>query len=185
MYSSLSSSTVRASPQCCHCSLKETSTSGVARIWRWVAQGVWGTEVPQRGPGAEPLVGGSGGIASRKLIAVNKDIWLPNHAQFCVFSSTAQPGIFLWSVNPISGGTCPFPWLRQWRPPVIPVLNVKNSPTVAYRFQKIKLDLRAKILWPIGWWAHIWMLSQFTKVWKNEKICFYVIPNSLNWTIKL
>ena len=25
------------------------------------AQGVWGTEVPQRGPGAEPLVGGSGG----------------------------------------------------------------------------------------------------------------------------
>jgi len=24
------------------------------------AQGVWGTEVPQRGPAAEPLVGGSG-----------------------------------------------------------------------------------------------------------------------------
>jgi len=24
------------------------------------AQGVWGTEVPQRGPGADPLVGGSG-----------------------------------------------------------------------------------------------------------------------------
>jgi len=24
------------------------------------AQGVWGTEVPQLGPGAEPLVGGSG-----------------------------------------------------------------------------------------------------------------------------
>jgi len=45
--------------------------------------------------GAEPLVGGSEGIASRKLIAVIKDIWLPNHAQFCVFSSTAQPGIFL------------------------------------------------------------------------------------------
>ena len=58
--------------------------------------GVWGTEVPQRGPGAEPLVGGSGGgIASRKYIAVIKDIWLSNHAQFCVFSSTAQPGIFL------------------------------------------------------------------------------------------
>ena len=56
---------------------------------------VWGTEVPQRGPGAEPLVGGSGGIASRKLIAVIMDIWLPNHAQLCVFSSTAQPGIFL------------------------------------------------------------------------------------------
>ena len=25
------------------------------------AQRVWGTEVPQRGPGAKPLVGGSGG----------------------------------------------------------------------------------------------------------------------------
>jgi len=36
-----------------------------------------------------------GSIASRKLIAVIKDIWLPNHAQFCVFSSTAQPRIFL------------------------------------------------------------------------------------------
>jgi len=35
--------------------------SGVARIWRWGAQGVWGTEVPHRGPAAEPLVGGSGG----------------------------------------------------------------------------------------------------------------------------
>ena len=54
------------------------------------AQGVWETEVPQRGPRAEPLVGGSGGIASRKLIAVIEDIWLPNHAQFCVLSSTAQ-----------------------------------------------------------------------------------------------
>jgi len=52
------------------------------------AQGVWGTEVPKRGPGAEPLVGGSG-------ITVINDIWLPNHAKFCVFSSTAQPGIFL------------------------------------------------------------------------------------------
>jgi len=30
------------------------------------AQGVWGTEVPQRGPGAEPLVGGSGGHSSPK-----------------------------------------------------------------------------------------------------------------------
>ena len=35
-----------------------------------------------------------GGIASRKLIAVIKDIWLPDHAQFCAFISTAQPGIF-------------------------------------------------------------------------------------------
>ena len=34
--------------------------SGAARIWRWGAQRVWGTEVPQRGPGANPLVGGSG-----------------------------------------------------------------------------------------------------------------------------
>jgi len=60
------------------------------------AQGVWGAEVPQRGPWAEPLVGGSGGgIASRMLITVIKDIWLPNHAQFCVFRSMAQPGIFL------------------------------------------------------------------------------------------
>jgi len=59
------------------------------------AQGVGGTEVPQRGPGAEQLVGGSGGTAPRKVIAVIKDIWLPHHAQFCVFSSTAQPGIFL------------------------------------------------------------------------------------------
>jgi len=40
---------------------------------------------PPAGPGAEPLVGGSGGgIASRKLIAVFKDICLPNRAQFCV-----------------------------------------------------------------------------------------------------
>ena len=76
--------------------------SGVARIWRW---GVWGTEVPQRGPGAEPLVGGSGGTAPRKLIVVIKDIWLPNHAQFCVFSSTAQPGIFLWTQ--FRGGPAP------------------------------------------------------------------------------
>jgi len=52
------------------------AASGTAKIWRWGAQGVWGTEDPsgvgrpQRGPGAEPLVGGSGGIASQKLIAV-------------------------------------------------------------------------------------------------------------------
>jgi len=59
------------------------------------AQGVWGTEVPQRVLGAEPLVGGSGGgIASGKLIADIKNIWLPNHAQFRVFSSTEQPEIF-------------------------------------------------------------------------------------------
>jgi len=55
------------------------------------ARGVWGTEVPSGVQGQS----GSGGIASRKLIAVIKYSWLPNHAQFCVFSSTAQPGIFL------------------------------------------------------------------------------------------
>jgi len=32
-----------------------------SQILRWGTQGVWGTEVPQRGPGDEPLVGGSGG----------------------------------------------------------------------------------------------------------------------------
>ena len=63
--------------------------------WEVGAQGVWGTEVPQRGPGAEPLWVVRGDIASRKLKAVIKDIWLPNHAQCCVFSSTAQPAVFL------------------------------------------------------------------------------------------
>jgi len=73
-----------------------------APVSQWSSQdlevggtGGLGNGSPQRGLGAEPLVGGSGGIASRKLIAVIKDIWLSNHAQFCVFSSTAQPGIFL------------------------------------------------------------------------------------------
>ena len=51
--------------------------AGNANQWRSQdlevgAQGVWGTEVPQRGPGAEPLVGGSGGIASRKLLSCVK-----------------------------------------------------------------------------------------------------------------
>ena len=61
-----------------------------------------------------PLVGGlGGGIASRKPIAVIKDIWLPNHAQLCAFSSTAQPGIFLCEPNL---GVPPGPpprWLRH------------------------------------------------------------------------
>jgi len=49
-------------------------------------------------PAGSRGVGGSGGgIASRKLIADIKDIWLSNHAKFCVFSSTAQPGIFSWT----------------------------------------------------------------------------------------
>jgi len=59
------------------------------------AQGVWETEVPSGVQGQSPWwVVRGGSTASRKLIAVIKDIWLPNHAQFCVFSSTAQPGIF-------------------------------------------------------------------------------------------
>jgi len=52
-----------------------------------------------RGSGERKAPRGSRGRAPGgwfgKLIAVIKDIWLPNHAQFCVFSSTAQPGIFL------------------------------------------------------------------------------------------
>ena len=54
-----------------------------------------GNEGPPAGSRGRAPGGWFGGIASRKLIAVIKDIWLPNHAQFCVFSSTAQPGIFL------------------------------------------------------------------------------------------
>ena len=50
-------------------------------------QWVWGTEVPQRSPGAEPLVGVSGGEAPPpESLQHITDIWLPNHAQFCVFS---------------------------------------------------------------------------------------------------
>ena len=62
-----------------HC--LSVGSSGVARIWRSGAQGVWGTEVPQRSPGAEPLVGGSGGHSLPKVHVI-KDIWLPYHAQF-------------------------------------------------------------------------------------------------------
>jgi len=84
--------------------LLSIAASGAARIWRWGTQGVWWGGIRglgNRGPPAQSrgraLVGGSRGrgIASRKLIAGIKDIWLPNHAQFCVFSSTAQPEIFL------------------------------------------------------------------------------------------
>jgi len=64
--------------------------SGAARIWRWGTQGVWGTEVPSGVQGQSPWWVVRGGIASRKLMAVIKDIWLPNHAQFCVFSSTGK-----------------------------------------------------------------------------------------------
>ena len=74
------------------------------------AQGVWGTEVPQRGPGAEPSGGWFGGIASRKLIAVIKDIWLPNHAQFCVGPSLAQRRSQEFSCEPNFGwGGAPAP----------------------------------------------------------------------------
>jgi len=76
----------------------------------WGAQAVWRTEVPQRGPGAQPLVGGSGGIASRKLITVIKDIWLPNHAQFCVL---AQRRSQEFSCVPISGGGVAAPLYRH------------------------------------------------------------------------
>ena len=47
------------------------------------AQGVWGTGSPPAGSkGHSPWWVVRRGIASRKLIAVIKDIWLPNHAQF-------------------------------------------------------------------------------------------------------
>jgi len=69
--------------------------SGAARIWRWGHRGSGERKSPSG------VQGGSGGIASRKHIAVIKDIWLPNHAQFCVFSSTAQSGIFC---EPTFGG---------------------------------------------------------------------------------
>jgi len=64
------------------------------------AQGIWRTEVPSGVQGQSPWWVVRGGIASRKLIAVIKDIWLPNHAQFCIFSSAARN--FL--LNPIPGG---------------------------------------------------------------------------------
>ena len=44
---------------------RSVSVAGARAQWRSQdlevgAQGIWGTEVPQRGPEAEPLVGGSG-----------------------------------------------------------------------------------------------------------------------------
>jgi len=47
-------------------------------------------EVTQRGPGAEPLVGvrESGAKPSESSQHIT-NIWLPNYAQFCVFSQTA------------------------------------------------------------------------------------------------
>ena len=58
-------------------------------------EGLGDEDPPAGSRGRAPGGWFGGGIASRKLIAVINDIWLPNHAQFCVFSSTAQPGIFL------------------------------------------------------------------------------------------
>ena len=67
--------------------------SGSGRPYR--TEGL-GNGNPPAGSRGRALGGWFGwGIASRKLIAVIKDIWLPNHAQLCVFSSTTQPGIFL------------------------------------------------------------------------------------------
>jgi len=69
-------------------SIRPTDVSVLASIHRqWRsrdlevrgAQGVCGTEVTQRGPGAEQSPPKAHSILGR-------DIWLPNHAQFCVFS---------------------------------------------------------------------------------------------------
>ena len=53
------------------------------------AQAAWGTEVPQRSPGAQPLVRGSGDEVPESSQHIT-DIWLLNHAQFCAFSQTAR-----------------------------------------------------------------------------------------------
>jgi len=105
--------------------------SGAARIWRWRGghKGSGERRSPSGVQGQIPwwVVRGHSLLPSRKLIAVIKDIWLPNNAQFCVFTSTAQLGIFLWTqfrwgernflVNPISvggkGAVPPRPWVRH------------------------------------------------------------------------
>jgi len=70
---------------------------GVARIWRWGHRGSGERKSPAGSRGRALGWWFGGGIAFPKLIAVIKDIWLPNHAQFCVFrpNSMAQPEIFL------------------------------------------------------------------------------------------
>ena len=70
----------------------------------WAAQGVWGTEVPQRGPAAEPPPERSQHITN---------IWLPNDALFCVFSETARrtqlfPFPFTPNVTPLHPHPTPF-----------------------------------------------------------------------------
>ena len=52
-------------------------SSGAAMIWRWGTGGL-GNESPPAGYRGRAPGGCFGGIASRKLIAVIKDIWLPN-----------------------------------------------------------------------------------------------------------
>jgi len=83
-------------------------SSGVARIWRWWHRGSGERKSPSGVQGTAPGGWFGGDIVSRKLIAVIKDIWLPNHAQFCVFHSTAQPEIFLWTQFR-GGGRAPRP----------------------------------------------------------------------------
>ena len=87
--------------------------SGVARIWRWGHRGSGERKSPSGVQRQSPWWVVRGGIASRKLIAVIKDIWLPNHAQFCVFSLTAQPGIFLRTQFFLRGRAPAPPCLRQ------------------------------------------------------------------------
>jgi len=52
------------------------------------AQGPWGMEVPKRGARADPLVGIRGRSPPPESSQHITDIWLPNYAQFCVFSNT-------------------------------------------------------------------------------------------------
>ena len=56
--------------------------SGAASIWRWGHRGSGERKSPSGVQEQSPWWVVPGGIASRKLIAVIKDIWLPNHAQF-------------------------------------------------------------------------------------------------------
>jgi len=110
----IASGSVRPFVSTAHGCVQQTDkTSGVARIWRWGHRGSGERKSPAGSRGRAPGGWLGGGIASRKLIAVIKDIWLPNRAQFCVFSSTnCAARNFL--VNPVSGGGGVPPLLRQW-----------------------------------------------------------------------
>ena len=97
-----------------HANVWRLRFSGNARIWRWGHKGSGERKSLSGVQRQSPWWVVWGGIASRKLIAVIKDIWKPKHAQFCVFSSTAQPGIFLWTQFRGRGESfAPSPWLRQ------------------------------------------------------------------------